>query len=105
VVQRRGGRVNIPEIGSRDGEIVFGGILRFCAELRRELFWGNLDLGFLGILLGVPRGVGEEGGPLCAFRGIYLCVGLGGIGKNCKVAAEGRAVWGNLFGLVGFWEA
>jgi hypothetical protein len=77
VVQRRGGRVNIPEIGSRDGGIVFGGILGFCAELRRKLFWGNLDLGFLGILLGVLRGGGEEGGPLCAFRGIYLCVGLG----------------------------
>jgi hypothetical protein len=36
VVQRRGGRVNTPEIGSRDGEICFGGIMGFYAELRRE---------------------------------------------------------------------
>jgi hypothetical protein len=48
-VQRRGGGVNIPEKGSRDGEIVFGGILRFHAVLRREYCWGKLDLGFLRV--------------------------------------------------------
>jgi hypothetical protein len=35
-VQRRGVHVNTLEIGSRDGEISFGGILGFYAELRRE---------------------------------------------------------------------
>jgi hypothetical protein len=31
--QRRGVHVNVPEIGSRDGETCFGGIFRFYAEL------------------------------------------------------------------------
>jgi hypothetical protein len=35
-VQRRGARVNIPEIGSRDGEFGFWGNLCFHADLRRE---------------------------------------------------------------------
>jgi hypothetical protein len=34
--QRRGVHVKIPEIGSRDGEKCFGGIMGFYAELRRE---------------------------------------------------------------------
>jgi hypothetical protein len=42
-VQRRGARVNIPEIGSRVGVFVLGGILGFYAELRREYCWGNLN--------------------------------------------------------------
>jgi hypothetical protein len=41
LVQRRGGGVSTPEIGSRDGEYCLGEILGFCAELRRELIWGN----------------------------------------------------------------
>jgi hypothetical protein len=61
-VQRRGGRVNIPEIGSRVGETCFGGIQRFYAELRREYFWGNLDLMFFGGLGGFPRGGVRRGG-------------------------------------------
>jgi hypothetical protein len=70
-VQRRGVHVNIPEIGSRDGEIVFGGILGICAELRRKFKWGNWKLGFFEDLLWVPRGVTEEGGPfMCQF--VYL---------------------------------
>jgi hypothetical protein len=36
VVQRRGGRVNTPKLGSRDGVLCFGGIMGFYAELRRE---------------------------------------------------------------------
>jgi hypothetical protein len=39
--QRRGVHVSIPKIGSRDGLKCFGGILGFCAELRREWGWGN----------------------------------------------------------------
>jgi hypothetical protein len=40
-VQRRGVHVNPPKIGSRAGELCFGGILRFYADLRRECIWGN----------------------------------------------------------------
>jgi hypothetical protein len=60
-VQRRGVHVNIPKKGSRVGQKCFGGILRFCAELRRESEWGNLKVGFFGIMGGGPRGGGEEG--------------------------------------------
>jgi hypothetical protein len=67
-VQRRGAHVKIPEIGSRVGEIVFGGILRICAELRRKFKWGNWNLGFFENLLVDLRGVIEEGGPfMCQF--------------------------------------
>jgi hypothetical protein len=67
-VQRRGVHVNIPKIGSRDGEIIFGGILGICAELRRKFEWGNWNLGFFENLLVDPRGVIEEGGPfMCQF--------------------------------------
>jgi hypothetical protein len=44
--QRRGAHVNVPEIGSRDGLLCFGGILGVYAELRREFYWGNLNLVF-----------------------------------------------------------
>jgi hypothetical protein len=61
--------VNPPKIGSRDGESCFGGIYEFCAELRREIIWGNLKFGFFGGLLGFPRGYTEEGGTmLCIWR-------------------------------------
>jgi hypothetical protein len=55
-VQRRGTDVSTPEIGSRGAIKCFGGILRFHAELRRELKWGNLVWVFFGVLLGEPRG-------------------------------------------------
>jgi hypothetical protein len=48
VVQRRGVHVNPLKIGSRDGEIVFGGILKIHAVLRRELFWRNPKMDFFG---------------------------------------------------------
>jgi hypothetical protein len=71
VVQRRGVHVNTPKNGSRVGVLCFGGILRFYAELRREIIWGNWKLGFFGGLLVVPRGPTEEGGPfMCQF--VYL---------------------------------
>jgi hypothetical protein len=59
--------VNPPKIGSRVGVIVFGGILRFHAVLRREFFWGNLKLGFFGGLYVGPRKCIEEGDQWCAF--------------------------------------
>jgi hypothetical protein len=73
-VQRRGAHVNTPKTGSRVGEIYFGGILRFHADLRRELFRGNLKIDFFEVLVGVPRRSIEEGGPTCAFWGNLLCV-------------------------------
>jgi hypothetical protein len=79
-LQRRGVHVNIPKIGSRDGEKCSGGIQRFYAELRRELVWGNLNLAFFGFLGGSPRGAVEEGDHLCflcAFEGIYCVVDRG----------------------------
>jgi hypothetical protein len=69
--------VNTPKIGSRAALLCFGGISGFCAELRREFIWGNLDLTFFDVLVGVPRGFTEEGGPTCAFGGIYVLVGGG----------------------------
>jgi hypothetical protein len=42
--QRRGVHVKVPKIGSRAGLCCFGGISGFYAELRRELFGGNLNL-------------------------------------------------------------
>jgi hypothetical protein len=71
-VRRRGTHVNIPEIGSRDGECCFGGILRFHADLRRECFRGNLVLAFFRDLGGSPRGCTEEGG---RFMGQFVCLG------------------------------
>jgi hypothetical protein len=50
---------------------VFGGILRFYAELRRETFWGNFKLEFFGVLLVSPRRAGEEGGTLVGFLGEF----------------------------------
>jgi hypothetical protein len=48
-VRRRGTHVSTLKIGSRGEVKCFGGILAFCAELRRELEWGNWGLGFLRI--------------------------------------------------------
>jgi hypothetical protein len=42
----------------------------FCADLRREINWGSLDLEFLGVLGVGPRGGWEGGGSYgfsCAF--------------------------------------
>jgi hypothetical protein len=75
--QRRGAHVNTPKIGSRGVLLCFGGISGFCAELRREIIWGNLDLTFFGVLGVVPRRSTEEGGPTCAFGGIYVLIGGG----------------------------
>jgi hypothetical protein len=71
-VQRRGAHVSTLEIGSRGAETCFGGIQRFYAELRREFGWGNLSLGFFGVLGGGPRAFIEEGGLL-----VVLVMGLG----------------------------
>jgi hypothetical protein len=60
--QRRGARVSVPEIGSRAGLLVFGGILGSYADLRRELVGRNFNLTIFGGLLGVPRRIIEEGG-------------------------------------------
>jgi hypothetical protein len=72
-VQRRGVHVSPPKIGSRDGQMCFGGILRIHADLRRELDWGNLNLNFFEGLLGVPREGIEEGGPMVCFLGEFNC--------------------------------
>jgi hypothetical protein len=42
-IQRRGVHVSPPKIGSRVGDLCFGGIYGFCAELRREFKGGNLN--------------------------------------------------------------
>jgi hypothetical protein len=82
-VQRRGARVNILKIGSRDGQKCFGGILGFYAELRREYNWGNLDWGFFGVLFRSPRRSGEEGGPMVFFGGMFLLLVRGFVRFNC----------------------
>jgi hypothetical protein len=70
-IQRRGTHVNILEIGSRGALLCFGGILGIYADLRREFNLGNLSLGVLGNLGGVPRGSTEEGGQFV----LLLCLG------------------------------
>jgi hypothetical protein len=60
--QRRGAHVSVPKIGSRAALLCFGGIWGVHADLRREFWWGNLDLVIFGLLGGFPRGVIEEGG-------------------------------------------
>jgi hypothetical protein len=60
---RRGVDVNIPEIGSRGARNCFGGIQRFYAELRRELFWGNWNLGFYS---GFRVDAWRRGGTMCS---------------------------------------
>jgi hypothetical protein len=80
-IQRRGVHVSLLKIGSRAGDLCFGGILRFYAELRREWIWGNLIWVFFWVLPGGPRGSAEEGGPLvsiCVF-GVNLIVSMGGV--------------------------
>jgi hypothetical protein len=68
---RRGVHVNTPKIGSRGVEKCLGEFRGFYAELRREIDWGNLKLGFFGVLVEDPRGYIEVGGPIvcicCAF--------------------------------------
>jgi hypothetical protein len=70
-LSRRGTHVNTLKLGSRGAGKCFGGIQRFYAELRRELVWGNLVLGFLKVLLVVLRGATEEGDQWCAFERIW----------------------------------
>jgi hypothetical protein len=75
-VQRRGAHVNILKIGSRDGEICFGGILGFYAELRREYYWGNLKWRFFWVLFGFPRRLVEEGGDKwCVWGNVFVACG------------------------------
>jgi hypothetical protein len=61
-VQRRGVHVNTLKIGSRGEENLFGGILDFYADLRRELFRRNLKMVFFEVLFGSPRGLVRRGG-------------------------------------------
>jgi hypothetical protein len=68
--QRRGVHVRTLKIGSRGAVFCFGGIWEFHAELRRECVWGNLDLVFFGVLVGVPR-EGTEGGGTTVFYGVF----------------------------------
>jgi hypothetical protein len=75
-VQRRGVHVSPPKIGSRDGQMCFGGILRIHADLRRELDWGNLNWDFFEGLLGDPREGLRRGDQWCVFWG-NLIVHLG----------------------------
>jgi hypothetical protein len=92
-VQRRGADVNTPKIGSRVGEVCFGGIWGVHAVLRRELGWGNLDLAFFGVLLVGPRGPTEEGGH-------YVCISvqLGELGVGF-IGCTPLCKWGDLFRL------
>jgi hypothetical protein len=62
--------VRIPKIGSRAGLCCFGGIWGIYADLRRELFEGNLDLDFFWVFFGVPRGGLRRGGTIGVFGGI-----------------------------------
>jgi hypothetical protein len=79
-IQRRGVHVSTPKIGSRDGELCFGGIYEFCAELRREFKGGEFKLVIFGVVLVGPREPEEEGGHLCYSFGclgeFYLCTSL-----------------------------
>jgi hypothetical protein len=91
VGQRRGARVNIPEIGSRDGVLCFGGILGNHAVLRRDSVWGNFNLEFFEVLGVGPRGSIEEGGrfvfPPCVWGNSNI--NLGGFCRvltPCKVS-------------------
>jgi hypothetical protein len=43
--------------------------LGFCADLRREINWGNLNYRFFGVLLVGPRGPIEEGGTIVCILG------------------------------------
>jgi hypothetical protein len=84
-VQRRGVHVNIPEIGSRDGGICFGGILWFYAVLRRECFGRNLDLGFFWFLFEYLRDSLEEGDHLSVFW-VNLIVMCGRVDLGIKTS-------------------
>jgi hypothetical protein len=48
----------------------------FHAELRREFDWGNWELGFFEVLLGVPRRCTEEGDPFCFWEFEFDGTGL-----------------------------
>jgi hypothetical protein len=85
--QRRGVHVRTLEKGSRGAVFCFGGIWEFHAELRRECDWGNLDLVFFGVLVGVPREAIEEGGHYC----VLWCVW-----GNFKLGYSPECEWDDL---------
>jgi hypothetical protein len=70
-VQRRGGGVNIPEIGSRDGVLCLGGIFGNHADLRRELYWGNFKLVFLRFCSWLHVAPGRRGDRQCDLGEFY----------------------------------
>jgi hypothetical protein len=75
-VQRRGTHVSVPEIGSRDGQLNFGGIWESYADLRREIKGGDFNLGVFCVLGVGPRKCVEEGGPfsvICVFGELTYC--------------------------------
>jgi hypothetical protein len=69
-VRRRGTHVSTLKIGSRGEVKCFGGILAFCAELRRELEWGNWGLGFLRIGRGFYVVLLRRGDAYCVFESV-----------------------------------
>jgi hypothetical protein len=68
-LQRRGVHVSTLEIGSRGDKKCFGGIYGFYADLRREVDWRDLKWDFFCVLVGGPRELTEEGGPLVFLLG------------------------------------
>jgi hypothetical protein len=69
-ISRRGTHVNTLEIGSRGGNLCFGGIMGFRADLRRELDGGELKLVVFWNLGGDLTWGWEEGGHLCVFGSV-----------------------------------
>jgi hypothetical protein len=63
-LQRRGAYVSVLKIGSRGACFCFWGNLGIYADLRRELGWGNWDLGNFGELRRWAHVEEEEGGPI-----------------------------------------
>jgi hypothetical protein len=84
-IQRRGAHVSPLKIGSRGEVFVFGGILGFCADLRREFVWGGLRFSVFEGGGAWDHVGGEEGGHyVCVFGGICCGVVLGFCGWRPK---------------------
>jgi hypothetical protein len=97
--QRRGTHVSTLKIGSRDGEICFGGILWFYADLRREFKRGNLNLTFFEVVGVSSCGIIEEGGTMCVFGGIFALIEVefGEIPCKCDWGFGLSCEWGDLW--------